>query len=106
VFREETFGPILPIVRASSADEAVALANDSSYGLAASIWSADSDRALALGARIDAGALFVNDVVVSDVRLPFGGIKASGYGRELAREGMLEFTNIRSVVQEHLVKAS
>jgi len=97
VFREETFGPVMAIVRADSADEAIELADDTRYGLAASVWTADMQRGLQLGRGIRSGALFVNSVVVSDPRLPFGGVKLSGYGRELSREGMLEFTNIRAV---------
>jgi succinate-semialdehyde dehydrogenase/glutarate-semialdehyde dehydrogenase len=97
VFREETFGPVMAIVRADSPEDAIALADDTRYGLAASVWTADMDRGLQLGRGIRSGALFINSVVVSDPRLPFGGVKLSGYGRELSREGMLEFTNIRAV---------
>lgn len=97
VFREETFGPVMAIVRADDAQHAIALADDTRYGLAASVWTADMERGIALGRRIQSGALFVNAVVVSDPRLPFGGVKLSGYGRELSREGMLEFTNVRAV---------
>lgn len=97
VFREETFGPVMAIVRANDAERAIELADDSKYGLAASIWTSDMERGLELGRGIQSGALFVNAVVVSDPRLPFGGVKLSGYGRELSREGMLEFTNVRAV---------
>lgn len=97
VFREETFGPVLALVRADDAEHAIALADDTQYGLAASVWTSDMERGLALGRGIRSGALFVNAVVVSDPRLPFGGVKLSGYGRELSREGMLEFTNVRAV---------
>lgn len=97
VFSEETFGPVMAIVRADSPEHAIALADDTRYGLAASVWTADMKRGLALGRGIQSGALFVNAVVVSDPRLPFGGVKLSGYGRELSREGMLEFTNVRAV---------
>ncbi|WP_062378352.1 NAD-dependent succinate-semialdehyde dehydrogenase [Demequina pelophila] len=97
VFREETFGPVMAIVKAADAAEAIALADDTRYGLAASVWTADMARGLELGRGIRSGALFVNAVVASDPRLPFGGVKLSGYGRELSREGMLEFTNIRAV---------
>ncbi|RHW24070.1 NAD-dependent succinate-semialdehyde dehydrogenase [Nocardioides immobilis] len=95
-FREETFGPVLPVVRARDAVHAVELANDTAYGLAASIWTSDVDRGIALGQQIRSGALFVNSVPASDARMPFGGIKNSGYGRELSREGLLEFTNVRT----------
>ncbi|MGV9711269.1 NAD-dependent succinate-semialdehyde dehydrogenase [Gordonia sp. NPDC003424] len=97
VFTEETFGPVAVVIRARDADHAVALAESSEYGLAASIWTADTQRGLDLGARITSGALFVNAVVASDPRMPFGGTKSSGYGRELSAEGIREFTNTRTV---------
>jgi len=101
-FSEETFGPLLALVRAQDADHAIELANETRYGLGASIWTADTAVGLELGMRIQSGALFVNGVVASDPRLPFGGTKMSGYGRELSREGMLEFMNARAVwVSEH-----
>jgi succinate-semialdehyde dehydrogenase/glutarate-semialdehyde dehydrogenase len=97
VFREETFGPVASLTRAPDADQAVALANRTEYGLGASLWTADLDRARRLARRVEAGAVFVNATVASDPRLPFGGIKRSGYGRELGREGLREFTNIKTV---------
>lgn len=97
VFREETFGPIAAVIRAADDDEAARLADDTAYGLGASVWSADVDRALAVGRRITSGALFINAVVASDPRLPFGGTRRSGYGRELSEEGIREFTNIRTI---------
>lgn len=97
VFREETFGPVMALVRADSAEEAIKLADDSVYGLAASVWTGDMERGIELGRGIESGALFVNGIVASDPRLPFGGVKLSGYGRELSIEGMHEFTNIRAV---------
>jgi succinate-semialdehyde dehydrogenase/glutarate-semialdehyde dehydrogenase len=97
VFNEETFGPVMSIVDADGDAEAIRLADDSQYGLAASIWTADMKRGMALGRGINSGALFINAVVVSDPRLPFGGVKLSGYGRELSVEGMHEFTNVRAV---------
>ena len=97
VFRQETFGPVLALVRADSAEHAIELADDSPYGLAASVWTADMEAGLELGRGIQSGALFVNGVVVSDPRLPFGGVKLSGYGRELSIEGIHEFMNVRAV---------
>lgn len=96
-FVEETFGPVAAVVRAADDNEAVTLANDTPFGLGASVWGAP-DHALAVGRRIRSGALFVNGPVVSDPRLPFGGIGRSGYGRELSAEGVREFTNVRTVV--------
>ena len=96
VFAEETFGPVAAVIRAADDDHAVALANDTAYGLGAAVWST-SDRGLAVGRRIRSGALFLNAVVASDPRLPFGGIGRSGYGRELSAEGTREFTNVRTV---------
>ena len=95
-FVEETFGPVAAVVRARDDDHAVELANDTTFGLGASVWGSP-DHALAVGRRIRSGALFVNAMVASDPRLPFGGIGRSGYGRELSAEGIREFTNVRTV---------
>ena len=97
VYAEETFGPVAVILLAEDDDDAVRIANDTEYGLAASVWSQDQQRALELGKRIETGALFINAVVGSDPRIPFGGIKRSGYGRELGSAGIREFTNMRTV---------
>jgi succinate-semialdehyde dehydrogenase/glutarate-semialdehyde dehydrogenase len=94
---EELFGPVAPIIPFASDDEAVALANGTAYGLGASLWTADAGRARQLIGRIDAGAVFVNGLVKSDPRLPFGGVKDSGFGRELSREGMHSFVNSKTV---------
>ncbi len=95
-FDEETFGPVAAVIRARDDDHAVELANDTAYGLGAAVWSTSS-RGLSVGRRIRSGALFVNAMVASDPRLPFGGIGRSGYGRELSAEGTREFTNVRTV---------
>jgi succinate-semialdehyde dehydrogenase/glutarate-semialdehyde dehydrogenase len=96
-FREETFGPVAAIVRAADAEEAIALANRTEFGLGAALWTGDPDRANVLARRIEAGSVFVNGMVASDVRLPFGGIKQSGYGRELGSHGLREFTNMKTL---------
>ena len=96
-FDQETFGPVAAVVRAKDESDAIRLANDSTFGLGASLWTQDRARAERLAARIEAGAIFVNGIVKSDPRLPFGGIKRSGYGRELSEYGIREFVNIKSV---------
>ena len=96
-FDEETFGPLAAVTRARDEDDAVTLANASRYGLGASVWTRDPSRGERLAARIEAGAVFVNGIVASDPRMPFGGIKASGYGRELAEEGLKSFVNVKAV---------
>jgi acyl-CoA reductase-like NAD-dependent aldehyde dehydrogenase len=96
-FREETFGPAAAVIRAAHAEEAIVLANESQYGLGASLWTRDVDRARVIARQIEAGSVFVNGMVASDPRLPFGGVKRSGYGRELSEFGIREFVNIQTV---------
>jgi succinate-semialdehyde dehydrogenase/glutarate-semialdehyde dehydrogenase len=96
-FDEETFGPVAALVRARGAEEAVSLANLSPFGLGASIWTGDPERGAALAADVEAGCVFVNGIVKSDPRLPFGGVKRSGYGRELGIFGIREFVNVKTV---------
>lgn len=97
IAQEEVFGPAAPIMIADDEIEAVKLANDSQYGLGASIWTQDLDKADKLSRMVRSGMVTVNNVVVSDPRVPFGGVKKSGFGRELSRHGMLEFVDIKSV---------
>lgn len=97
VFAQETFGPAAALIRAKDVEDAVRLANDTEYGLGAAIWSRDTAAAQALARRIEAGSVFINAVVASDPRVPFGGVKRSGYGRELAAQGLHEFTNVKTV---------
>lgn len=96
VFDEETFGPVAAIAVARDGDHAVELAGATPYGLGLSVWSRDPDRAVAVARRVTSGAAFINAIVASDPRVPFGGTKRSGYGRELAEQGALTFTNTRT----------
>ena len=96
-FDEETFGPVAAVIRAKDESDALRLANDSAFGLGASLWTGDRSRGEQLAAQIEAGAVFVNGIVKSDPRLPFGGVKRSGFGRELSEYGIREFVNIKSV---------
>jgi succinate-semialdehyde dehydrogenase/glutarate-semialdehyde dehydrogenase len=96
-YHEELFGPVASIIRAVDEEDAVRIANETRFGLGSSIWSKDTGRAERLAARIQAGSTFINGLVKSDPRLPFGGVKASGYGRELSKLGMFEFVNAKTV---------
>ncbi len=97
IAKEETFGPVAPITIVDNEREAIRLANDIEFGLGASIWTENLTKAEQLSRKIESGIVSVNNVVISDPRIPFGGIKHSGFGRELSRYGMLEFVNIKSV---------
>jgi len=98
ILREETFGPAAPVTTFASVDEAVAQANATEFGLGASLWTRNLQRAREVARRIQSGVVSVNSIVKSDPRMPFGGVKRSGIGRELSRYGLLEMCNIKSVV--------
>ncbi len=97
MFREETFGPAAALIHARDTEHAIELANDSDFGLSCNLWTSDIEQARKLAVRIAAGSLFINGMTASDPRLPFGGIKHSGYGRELSSFGIREFVNIQTI---------
>ena len=97
VYYEETFGPVVSIITVSSEEKAILVANDSPFGLGGSVWTTNLKRGEAIARKIETGAVFVNGLTKSDPRLPFGGIKKSGYGRELADYGIREFVNIKTI---------
>ena len=99
-FQEETFGPLATIIKAKDENDAITIANNHRYGLAAAIWTEDRDKGYTLARKIEAGNVFVNSLVRSDSRVPFGGIKKSGYGRELGAIGIKEFMNAKSLIIE------
>jgi succinate-semialdehyde dehydrogenase/glutarate-semialdehyde dehydrogenase len=98
---EETFGPVAAVIRAKDSREAVAIANGSLFGLGASLWTRDTARGKELARELETGSVFINGMVVSDPRLPFGGVKRSGYGRELSDFGIREFVNVQTVWVGH-----
>ena len=100
MWREEVFGPALGIIRVTDAEAAVAAANSTPYGLGASIFTADTDLAERMAARLEVGSVFVNRHTSSDLRLPFGGVKDSGFGRELSEFGLYEFVNVKTYWQK------
>ncbi len=97
VFREETFGQAAAVIRARDNNHAIELANDSQFGLGGNLWTSNIDRARQLARRIESGGVFINGMTASDPRLPFGGVKHSGYGRELSWFGIREFVNVQTV---------
>ncbi len=96
-YDEELFGPVATIIRAKNEDDAIRIANDSDFGLGASLWTNNLEKAKVLAEFIESGSVFINGLVKSDPRLPFGGVKKSGYGRELSHYGIKEFVNIKTV---------
>ena len=96
-FDTETFGPVASISRARDADHAVELANQSEFGLSGNLWSGDRERAMRLARRLQTGGVFVNGFSASDPRVPIGGVKKSGFGRELSHFGIREFVNAQTV---------
>ncbi len=101
-FRDEFFGPVVSFFRVKSEEEAIALANDSDFGLGGSVWTQDEARGKRVASRVDTGMMFVNNLDWADAELPFGGIKASGYGRELGHMGIQEFVNKKLVRTGHI----
>jgi acyl-CoA reductase-like NAD-dependent aldehyde dehydrogenase len=98
IIREEVFGPAAPILVVNNEEEAISEANNSEFGLGASIWTNNIERGIRLARKVQSGIVSVNEMVRSDPRLPFGGIKHSGIGRELSEVGIKEFVNVKSVV--------
>jgi len=98
ILQEETFGPLMTLVKVKDEKEAIEVANNTNFGLGASLWTQDLEKAEQLAKQIQAGTVAINGMVKSDPRLPFGGIKDSGYGKELGIYGIKEFTNIKTVV--------
>lgn len=96
-YREELFGPVASVIRARDEEDAVRIANDSRFGLGGSVWTQDAGRGEQVARRLQCGSAFVNGLVKSDPRLPFGGVKHSGYGRELSHHGIREFVNVKTV---------
>jgi acyl-CoA reductase-like NAD-dependent aldehyde dehydrogenase len=98
IIKEEVFGPAAPIIVVNNEEEAIREANNSEFGLGASIWTNNIERGIRLAREVQSGIVSVNEMVRSDPRLPFGGIKHSGIGRELSEIGIKEFVNVKSVV--------
>ena len=106
IFNEETFGPVAAVIHARDAEHALELANNSDFGLGGNLWTSSIDQARKLARRIESGAVFINGMTASDPRLPFGGVKRSGYGRELSSFGIREFVNIQTIWIGPMVNAA
>ena len=96
-YDQELFGPVASVIKVKDEAEAIYVANDTEFGLGASLWTNDLDEAKEIANQIETGSVFINGMVKSDPRLPFGGIKLSGFGRELSHYGIKEFVNIKTV---------
>jgi succinate-semialdehyde dehydrogenase/glutarate-semialdehyde dehydrogenase len=94
---EETFGPLAAVIRVAGVEAALRAANHSAYGLGGNVWTADVERGVRFARRMETGGVFVNGMTHSDPRLPFGGVKRSGYGRELHAFGIREFVNVKTI---------
>ncbi len=97
VYNQETFGPVMAVIKVKSIEEAIKVANDSEFGLGGCVWTSDLEKGSDIARKVATGAMFVNGITKSDPRLPFGGIKKSGYGRELSEYGIKEFVNIKTI---------
>ena len=93
----EVFGPVAGVITVADTTEAIRIANDSPFGLSASLWTNDTNKAKQIAAQLEVGSVFINGLVKSDPRLPLGGVKRSGFGRELYSFGIREFVNVKSV---------
>jgi acyl-CoA reductase-like NAD-dependent aldehyde dehydrogenase len=97
IAREEVFGPIAPVLVVRDDEEALRMANATDFGLGGSVWTRDLERGERIARRVEAGSVFVNSIVKSDPRMPFGGVKKSGIGRELSQYGLREFVNVQGI---------
>ena len=104
VFNYEIFGPIFSVIKINNAEEAIEMSNNSIYGLGGSVWTSDLQKGKKIASKIESGAVFINDMTKSDPRLPFGGIKKSGFGKELSIYGIKEFVNMKTITVSKIDK--